>query len=333
MKNLVLGLIGGYDFPKLSPFLNSLQETGYQGDICFFYTDTDEETLQELKKRNIILIPFSMTRINIFVKKLHPYSALSKWMKSPFGRLLPINSIYETFVNFIAPRNEKDSLIRRNKLVAKILNIYSIRYPLYHSYLLENTHKYDYVMMTDVRDVIFQKDPFDFDIGDNLCCFLEDSRHTVKGNPNNRKLIEMGFGSKALEEVGNNRICCSGVTIGSADSVLYYLNEMVKGFLKLKSHPHGIDQGLHIYLLYKGVFKNAALFENRLGPVQTIAFTCDLPIRFDADGYLLNDDDSVPNVVHQYDRFFEYNGMTIIDNVNYVRLVYKNPLTPEFTVK
>lgn len=56
------------------------------------------------------------------------------------------------------------------------------------------------------------------------------------------------------------------MTIGSASSVVEYLKVMVDQLLRLTRQDRGIDQGLHNYVLYKGLGRNARVISNGDGP-------------------------------------------------------------------
>ena len=161
-------------------------------------------------------------------------------------------------------------------------------------------------MLSDVRDVIFQRDPFDFEFADSLCVFLEDDREVMKDCPHNSAWLKTAYGEKTLLELGDNVASCSGVTIGTTAEVMNYLELMVDQMLRLKFHASGMDQGVHNYLLYEEKIENVRLFPNRRGPVFTMGKTVDLPTRFDAEGFVVNENGTVPHVLHQYERHIEH---------------------------
>lgn len=321
MKNLVLGLVKGYSFEQLRPFVASLRDTGYTGDVCLFYSDLEDETVRSLREYGVELVPFEMSRINLLVKRPYPYALMNRVLKSPLNFLYPMNQLYARLVNFLASRQEGDPYVAKARLAAKILNVYCVRFPLYYVHLAQNRGRYANVMITDVRDVIFQRDPFDFEIGEeDLCCFLEDARTLIKDCAFNTKWLEWGFGPGAVSEVGDNITSCSGVTIGSYRAMMHYLQVMLDQMLLLKSHPNGMDQGVHNYVLYKRLLEGVRLFANGAGPVLTMGKTTDLETRFDEEGRVLNDDGTVAHVLHQYDRHVAHGKLELIEQGDDVRL-------------
>ena len=107
------------------------------------------------------------------------------------------------------------------------------RFFLYLDYLSTYAASYANVMLTDVRDVFFQGDPFAFDVGDELHCFLEDSGETLATQPHNRKWLQAALGDDVVHELGAKPIACAGVTIGPLPLVRLYLEVMADFLLRL----------------------------------------------------------------------------------------------------
>ena len=315
MKNLVMGLVKGYSFEQLRPFVASLRETGYDGDICLFHADTDERTLTALREYGVELVPFKYEPLNLLSKRVYPYAIMNRLLKLPRA-----NELFADLVGLAASTRGGDRNVKRYRIAARFLNVYCIRFPLYYIHLARSAGKYANVLISDVRDVIFQRDPFDFDLGDEVCCFLEDERDRIRDCRYNTNWLKLGFGPGAVEEVGDNLVSCSGVTLGSYRAMMHYLEVMNEHLLRLKSHPNGMDQGVHNYVLYKRRLKDVRLFANGRGPVLTMGKTTDLPTRFDEQGRVLNDDDTVPGVLHQYDRHVELGRLALGESGGSVRL-------------
>jgi hypothetical protein len=320
MKNLVMGLVKGYSFEQLRPFVASLRATGYSGDICLFYADLDERTVNSLREYGVELVPFKFEPLNLLFKRVHPYAIMNRLLKLPLDFVYPANELFASLVNLAASGKGDERAVAKYRIAAKFMNVYCVRFPLYYIHLARNRGKYANVMITDVRDVIFQRDPFDFDLGDEVCCFLEDPRELIKDCEYNTKWLNLGIGRGAVEEVGDNVVSCSGVTLGSYRAMMHYLEVMNEQMMRLKSHPNGMDQGVHNYVLYKRQLKGVRLFPNGLGPVLTMGKTTDLPTKFDAEGRVLNDDGTIPAVLHQYDRHIELDKLSLEERGDYIRL-------------
>jgi FkbM family methyltransferase len=262
-NNLILGTVMNYEYDVLAPFINTLKKTGYAGDIVFFCADLSEKTEKKLRGTGVMLIPFTDT---------FPY------LPEPFAQHMPLWA------------------------KGRAIQVYCLRYLLAQAYLTERTEQYQNVMLTDTRDVIFQKDPFDFNIDARLCCFEEKEGTTIGDSPINAEWIESAFGPEEREKLSHRPIICSGITIGSVSAVLSYLGTFVRT-LSEKHIPmdlRGIDQGVHNYLVHEQLLPDAVLFKNSGGPVLTLGL--EDSIALDAKGNIQNASGIVPNIVHQYDR-------------------------------
>lgn len=185
-----------------------------------------------------------------------------------------------------------------------IISVVCYRFICYRSFLQKYT-TYKNVLMTDVRDVLFQRDPFDFDIEDNLYCFLEDKKTTIGECSVNSSWIGYYFGRREMRRLSRKYISCVGVTMGPCDRVMEYLNAMID-LLADKNiclkRRWGVDTAIHNHIIYKGLIKNIVFRENEYGPVLTLGNMDKEDIRMNSDEELVNKDGSVPNIVHQYDR-------------------------------
>ncbi|HIH38639.1 hypothetical protein J4460_01550 [Candidatus Woesearchaeota archaeon] len=184
----------------------------------------------------------------------------------------------------------------------KEVSVNCSRYYLYDWWVSQNDPQ-GKILLADMRDVIFQKDPFDYPYPEGLCCFLEDKRVTLATCPFNARWMTEAFGEETLRSLGHFPVSCSGITIGDAHAIAEYLKRMVS-LMKVYGGKGGIDQAVHNYLLRTSPGFQAAYYENDNGPVATLAtFLAKGGIlRFGRDGILKNTDGSIVNIVHQYER-------------------------------
>ena len=275
-KNLILGTITRYKFHVIEPFFTSLKLTGYAGDVVIFYSGVNQRTLARMKDMGIILIPFAEN---------FPY----------------LDANLAKHIHWSAHKR------------LRTLSIYNLRYLLAYCYLMEFADKYQYVMLSDIRDVIFQKDPFDFPLGAELCCFGEKEGVTLGEDPINAQWIESAFDKSTLQKISDRQIVCSGITIGPSSLILQYLEKFIdlilqspgKGWDFVQRGIHGsplngLDQGIHNYLVHNCLIPKIALYENNRGPVLTLGLEDSILVN--ESGTILNNHGDMPNVVHQYDR-------------------------------
>jgi hypothetical protein len=187
-----------------------------------------------------------------------------------------------------------------------ILHITAARFLAYREFLRAHASEYARVLVTDLRDVVFQADPFLADTGPSLACFLEHGDVTIAEQAHNARWIHNCYGPPGLERVGRFPIICSGTTMGPVEAMLGYLGRLSQEALTIRSRQllvFGDDQGMHNHLIWTRQLDDVHLFPNGRGNVLTLAIVPQERIRFDAVGRLLNDDGTLPAVVHQYDRF------------------------------
>jgi hypothetical protein len=176
------------------------------------------------------------------------------------------------------------------------------RYFKYHEYLRECS--YGSVMLSDVRDVYFQGDPFAASAA-KLAFFLEDARMTIARCVSNSRWIRLAApAGAALEAVLGKPIACSGTTIGTLPSIMRYLQAMLASFFRVK-HTHlyvqGVDQGFHNWLVHGEGMPGAELIANGRW-VDTLGYVGPGQIEVRPDGRIVGSGGSVCPVVHQYDR-------------------------------
>lgn len=250
------------------------------------------------KNRNVIL--GSVSGLNI--EYIKPF--ISSLKKSGFnGELcLFIDRVSDNTIDYLSKYNTQYEInLSPFHIDNRNISIHCYRYILYQTYLSDNKD-YSNIMLTDVRDVIFQNDPFDFEFS-NLCCFLEDKGKTINSCPYNSSWIHNAFGADTLKEIGSYNISCSGVTVGSYSSIIPYLDKMAYFINKLGSNANttGIDQGIHNYIVHKKLI-DYKFFENLDGPVLTMGYTDPKSLHFKNDGFIINNNGDIINILHQYDR-------------------------------
>jgi hypothetical protein len=100
-------------------------------------------------------------------------------------------------------------------------------------------------------------------------------------------------------------ISCSGVTLGTTDGILRYLDALTSHFTQVPPEALqrvGIDQGIHNVLLHRGSFEGARIVPNRR-LVDHLGYVPLDEIRL-SDGFIVTDPaGAYCSVVHQYDRW------------------------------
>ena len=196
------------------------------------------------------------------------------------------------------------------------------------------------IMITDMRDVLFQSNPFTYMTDrwappvSQLVVFLESfPNKVIERCPFNRGWIVNCYGDEALKMIGLNTVSCSGISIGSRDAILLYsylihkqLDPVVRWGSEVGIHKTnnacistGMDQGFHNWLIFSGTldpFMDITIFKQGEGPVNTIGsfFGGRIQLKFNLSEWgivkgevgkqaFYNWNGDLSPVVHQFDRY------------------------------
>lgn len=176
------------------------------------------------------------------------------------------------------------------------------RYFLYLDFLRAASEHHERILLTDVRDVIFQRDPFALPWKEGLHVMLEDARMRVADCEHMVRWTLGHLGRDALAAMAERPISCSGTTLGDRESMLAYLEKLTARLLPFAPGPGmaGFDQAVHNHLLHTGGLPGARLHGNGR-VVLTLGYVEGEP-KTDADGAVLAEDGRPVPMVHQYDR-------------------------------
>ena len=174
--------------------------------------------------------------------------------------------ISDDLTNFFLEKKINTIITKFNKKI-----LYKKRYEIYLDFLKKN--HYDYIFISDTRDVIFQKDPFDNTNLSKIIFFLEDKK--IQDCKHNSRWIKKLYSNKDLEKIKSKNISCSGTTIGEYNYMKKYLELMVKEINNTKyfslTNSKGTDQGNHNYIVHNNFCLESTLLENQVGYIATLA--------------------------------------------------------------
>ena len=181
----------------------------------------------------------------------------------------------------------------------------------------------DIVLLTDVRDVIFQGDPFLFaracrEAGTFSFIYFSQEAVTFNQSRLNLRWIHHLYGADVANTLSMKMVSCSGVTLGSADYIRIYLENMVRLIAKI---PRGLvmrpmDQGPHNYIVHVlKPFRRYFFVDNEdsiiysmhyviraYGHVGTLPYEVHGPCAYAAPAQDIHPHGFIPPVIHQYDR-------------------------------
>jgi hypothetical protein len=274
-KTLILGMAVGMKLEHLQPFFLSLEKAGYRGDVCLCVAGLEPAALDFLRARRVNLVPFQKAYLK---RKWAHLATLAKLFMKPWQR-----------------RRFDDQML------LSYIHLHCARHVYCRDYLVECGGSYDQVMLADTRDILFQRDPFDFETPEGLGVFLEDPSHTIGSCYTNSTWMRNGYGEAVLRELADKRIHCAGTIFGTPKVMVDYLNQVLQLYAARKPR-HTIDQTTHNYILYRQPPAAWRAFDNETGPVLTMANMTADQFRFNEQGLMVNAGGRIFNTLHQYDR-------------------------------
>ncbi|MDR3456737.1 MAG: hypothetical protein P4N60_04785 [Verrucomicrobiae bacterium] len=274
-KQLILGLLADLSLEKARPFFLSLEKSGYQGDLCLFVNGLAADLRDFLRARRINVVPFQ------------PAYLKPKWAR--------LSGLARPFLT----RERFQKL--ETQLGLAYMHPHCARHAYYLAYLAECGADYDHVMLTDIRDVLFQMNPFSFALPDGLAVFSEDPSLTIGNSSHASVWIRHGYGQAVLDKLRDKPIFCAGTIFGTPAAIRDYCARALRLFQARKTR-WTIDQATFNYILHLQPPPNVHRFDNDAGPVLTLGGVDPARLRFNAAGRLVNPAGSVYNTLHQYDR-------------------------------
>ncbi|MDO7874166.1 hypothetical protein Q5H93_05430 [Hymenobacter sp. ASUV-10] len=280
-RNLILGISDNYNYFHLSRFFESLYKTSFDGHVCLFVGPNTGA--------NTVRQLQKLGVETILYKKDFPY------ISQPHP------------ANFPA--------------LPDPIHIYNFRHFLYYDYILKHEQDFDNVLLTDVRDVVFQKDPFDFPIASQLYVAMESRDKRIGSCQYNSKWVLNGYGQEKLDELAEQIVSCAGTTLGPMAQIKRYLHTLLSAILELKDAYGCADQAVHNDLLHSGRIAPVRQLYNDDTPILTVG--AEFEFKLDPQGYLLDGKGHRANTVHQYDRH-----PTLLAAVD--KYIFTNPLRKSY---
>jgi hypothetical protein len=278
-RDLILTTVHRIRFPAIEPFFRSLERTSFSGDVVVFCSAVDHKSLRQIEACGAKVVSFFFPGEHVVNRAARPW-----WIWK------------RVFASGISKRSKE-------RLAHAVFHLFYRRHLLYLDFLREHGNDYDKVFLTDCRDVFFQADPFDWEQVSGLHVFLEEASHKIGLCPHNSRWIRNLFGEEALRLLASETVSCAGTVFGDVPGMVDYLGRMVSQTMGVTSlRAADGDQGVHNYLVRKGVFPKITIHENRRGPVMTLGPLRMSSLRFNPDGYVLNEIGAIVPVLHQYDR-------------------------------
>lgn len=291
-RSLVLGAYSGLPARYLEPFARSLRATGYRGSFCVIVGKHGRGERAALDALADAVVDVGQD----YPAELPAARALLAFLRRTRGLRRAYPRVFERVAGATA---ERAAYRRWSSLEYHLEGLQALRYAHYHRYLAECAQAADVVMISDLRDVVFQRDPFAEPVS-GLEVYLEDPSVRIGEDAFNTRWVRDLVGTEGLERLRGLPVSCSGTVVGTRDAMLAYLGEMVAG-ISWRRRPMGPhDQAVHNLLVHGRGLSAARIVPNGHGRVLTLGSVT--TYRTNGEGKIMNDDGSVPAVLHQWDR-------------------------------
>ena len=265
-KDLIIGAFSNYkDYDVLKPWVQSIKDTDFNGDIVLIAIDTSPELIARLEAEGVKVLPYA----------------------------------------------------KQNNMM-----IHMLRFVYIYDYLSKNEKEYRYVITTDVRDVVFQSNPFGLldnrvSAGCPAKIIAASEAILIKDEAWNRGNIIKNFGQYFYDKIKDNPVCNVGVFGGRSD----YVRDMCFYIYQLSlNRPDWVaDQAAYNMLLNMSPWKQVTSTATLATAWALNAHVTSKPDQLDEFGpFLLEErpymqDGIVRNsfglpfaIVHQYDRVPEW---------------------------
>ncbi|KAK9814827.1 hypothetical protein WJX72_012187 [[Myrmecia] bisecta] len=190
------------------------------------------------------------------------------------------------------------------------MHLPALRFLLYESFLSAINYE-GRVLITDVRDVVFQDSPFRTIAVDDGLHFSQETAavHIADDRESNWAWLKNCYGATVADQLGGFFVINSGVTIGGSRAMRAYLEVMRRQIIRHTCvnppYYHGHDQALHNFVVHSSLLAGKALFQlesNELGLVflGNAAPTGSYAIA--KDQTILNALGQPYSILHQYER-------------------------------
>lgn len=175
------------------------------------------------------------------------------------------------------------------------------RWILYNEYLKNCRIEYDKVLLVDIRDSFFQENIFERYNSKKIVFSKE--KNNFLNEQCNWNWMERRYGVSVIESVKYHYPICAGTILGNNEYIKKLCDNVVKNMNNDKfKYFKNCDQSVVNYLVYyKKIFnENDILWEYACDKnIATVGLLNELNIQLDK---MVNEEDKIPALIHQYDR-------------------------------
>ena len=285
-RNAIITFGIGYQKEDVEIFLESVQKSKINADIFLFTGKNYQELRSELSSyKNLHILKYQE---NLIPKVIGKFFMLLPFAGKLYARL--IKRIHRLIGGEWT-----------HQFAFPLLHFMSKRFFVLNDFI--SNHQYSNYLFTDIRDVLFQSDPFKNILFNEIHSGIE----PVKSGADelNKKWIEFTLTDDQAESIYDKEIVCAGVILGSAWAFKWYIREFIEltyNSLDTTINKLGADQAIHSYLFHSGLETvKKVLHDNQSGDIVTLHHEDVSQYRWVDDVMSHHNGDQI-TIIHQYDR-------------------------------
>lgn len=294
-RDLVLGLVHGYPAAMTRPFMDSLRAVAPHAEVILASSEISTPTRDELRAQGCSLLPYRYYHWTVAGRKIHPGN--TRWSF--------VHSRYAAWINALPGFSARTKLRFRARLVRHFLDPNTRRFVEFFLALRDVLPTYDRVLLSDLRDVVFQANPFNLINGEGILYGLEDSAVTIGSHWGNSLWVETVGGPAMRDALAPYRVSCVGVVLASGAVMAKYLDHLIEALTQPGfnlAHFHGADTGAHNIVVRRHPLPNQQFADFTTGGILNMHGLQPECIRWNPDGLLGDAQGQTIPIIHQYDR-------------------------------
>ena len=239
-QDVVMAYAEGYSLPYYMCFIETLRETGFDGDIVLAIASYD------LLEKNVLEYLKTKENVVVYIYELHCLQPDGVTFGKRISKKGSLDIFQFCVLDDVYGWKDKDgNVVRTAKDPRPPRVVATLRYEWYWIW----AQYYDptsWIMLVDARDSFFQTNPFE---GlprnqDGLLYFFgENAEATRLGkSTKNKNWLLRGYGEETLNALRDKPTICSGSTMGEAQAIETYLRAMVNEWDETDCAMTGLDQ-------------------------------------------------------------------------------------------
>jgi hypothetical protein len=342
-RDAVVAFAAEYTLESFVTFIESLRETGFDGDVVLAVSSID------LKNPGIYEYLSSSEGVVVYSPNRTCYNLEGEAVESAKGgtRVCECPGMFAQHVGDSPTMSSPLPDPRPPRTLA------TLRYELYWL-MIRKYHPHSWILVVDARDTYFQSNPFatvpratDPSGSSGLMYYFGENVDATRigKSKQNSKWISAAYGNEVGKLLRDKPTICSGATMGEKVAMSAYVSAIVSESDETNVVLTGADQGFHNYLYYSHKLANVraihdiVVFDQGSGIVNNIGAMRTQPLELWGHGGILKDiadssgtrvgyqvlnwDGTLSPVVHQYDRhkqltkyFASQRGTQLMDKWN-----------------